>query len=170
MSSGNEEKEEKKYLTPQQRGAMITNSGKSPIASLAEEDRKALVQAVLERAVEDERLADIAKDYGVSRTGLNKALLKYAEEDWKETQVARALTLVEDCEDDLESAADMVAISRARERLKSAHWKLERLHRRLFGQEAPNQSGSGTISINIGISRSAEPTDITPDNVVIEGK
>ena len=140
-------------LTPQQRGAMITHSGKSPIASLAEPDRKALLQYVIQRAMQDKRIKDVADEIGVHRTALNAALLKYCQEDWQEAQVARAMMVVEDAEEELETAADMPAISRARERLRSAQWQLERLHRRLFGQEAPDRLGSGVVHISIGISR-----------------
>lgn len=146
-----------KALTPQQRGAMITNSGKSPIASLPDEDRKALLQTVLGRALNGERQVDIAKDLGIHQTALSQALLKYAEDDWKDVQVARAWAELEAATDDFENESrtpDMVAIARARERLKGAQWRLERLHRRLFGQEAPNNLGSGTIHISIGVTRS----------------
>lgn len=173
MSIPNEGIEEKKVseLTPQQRGALITNSGKSPIAGLPEGERKALVQTVLARALQDERLQDIAKDVGVARTSLNQAILKYAEDEWKEVQVARALSNVEDCEEELESAPDMLAVARARERLKSAQWKLERLHRRLFGADAPHTGGSGTIHINIGVSRSNPLNDATVvDAQVVDNK
>jgi hypothetical protein len=140
-------------LTPQQRGAMITNSGKSPIAGLPESERKQLISWVLGQSLQDRKLREIASDLGIAKTSLSQALLKYAEDDWKEVQVAKAWTQVEQAEDDLETAADMLAVQRARERLKSAQWQLERLHRRLFGQEAPNQLGQGTVQINIGINR-----------------
>jgi hypothetical protein len=140
-------------LTPQQRGAMITNSGKSPIAGLEEAERKQLITWVLNQSLQDRKLKDIAADLGIAKTSLSQALLKYAEDDWKEVQVAKAWTQVESAEDELEIAADMLAVQRARERLKSSQWQLERLHRRLFGQEAPQQAGSGTININIGIKR-----------------
>jgi transposase-like protein len=148
-----------KALTPQQRGAMITNSGKSPIASLPEEERKQLLQYVIQRAMQDQRIKDVAVEVGVHRTALNAALLKYCQEDWQEAQVARAMVNVEDAEEELETAADMPAIARARERLKSAQWHLEKLSRRLFGQEQTNQAGQGTININIGITRS--PTHVS---------
>lgn len=153
--------ESDKELTPQQRGALITNSGKSPIASLPEDKRKELLQYVLSRAMEDMKLKDVAAELGVARTSLNQALLKYCEEDWKEAQVARALVNIEDAEDGLESATDMLAVARARERLKSAQWHLEKLHRRLFGQDSPHALGSGTVHIHIGINR--EIKDITAE-------
>jgi transposase-like protein len=124
---------------------------------------------VLLRALNGERQADIAKDIGVHQTALSQALLKHCEEEWKDVQVARAWANVEDAEQELEIAPDMTTIARARERLKSAQWQLERLHRRLFGQEAPAHLGSGTVHINIGINRGTpdvhvvDSIDVTPD-------
>jgi hypothetical protein len=160
---GGDPKEEEKEvsLTPQQRGALITNSGKSPIASLPEDKRKELIAWALDRSLNhDERLRDIAPKLGVSKTALSQALLKYCEDDWKNIQVAKAWVQVENAEDELETAQDMLAVQRAQHRLKSAQWQLERLHRRLFGQEAPSQLGSGTVHIHIGIDR--EIKDVTP--------
>ena len=159
-------------LSPQQRGALITNSGKSPIASLPEVERKAFLQTVLERALNGERQADIARDIGVHQTALSQALLKYCEEEWKDVQVARAWANLEAAQDDFEDerrTPDMPAIARARERLKSAQWQLERLHRRLFGTEAPTHLGQGTVHISIGINRGTDSVqvsdikDVTPD-------
>lgn len=148
-------------LTPQQKGALRTNSGDTPIAKLDEEGKKALLATVLQRSLADERLEDIAADIGVHRSALNQALLKYAEEEWKSVQSARALTLVEDAEREMEEAQDAVAVSRARERLRSAQWKLERLHRRLFGADIPVDS-TGKINIQINLGNN------TPDAKVVD--
>jgi hypothetical protein len=161
--------EEHSALTPQQRGAMITNSGKSPIASLPEQERKELLAYVLQRAMQDQRLKDVAEELGVSRTGLNQALLKYCADDWQELQVARALVTLEDAEQDLETADAMHAVSRAGHRLRSAQWQLEKLHRRLYGEEKAQGLGQGTVHINIGINRGTQvehvidSIDVTPD-------
>jgi AcrR family transcriptional regulator len=154
-------------LTPQQRGAMITNSGKSPIASLPSEERKQLLDYVMQRAYQDMRLKDVAEELGVSRTGLNQALLKYCQDDWQDMQVARALVTLEDAEQDLETADAMHAVSRAGHRLRSAQWQLEKLSRRLFGQEQTNTAGQGTININIGITRSPPQVSHVIDSVEV---
>lgn len=162
--------EEKTALTPQQRGAMIRHSGQAPIASLPEEDRKQLLRYVIQRAMQDQRIKDVAAEIGVHRTALNAALLKYCQEDWQEAQVARAMMNVEDAEQELETAADMPAIARARERLRSAQWQLEKLNRRLFGEEKAQGLGQGTVHISIGINRGTVDTqvidaiDVSPDS------
>lgn len=146
----------RKYATPSR-----------PIASLTEDKRKELIESVLHRALNDEKLADIAKDIGVSRSGINQALLKYSEEEWKSVQSARALTELQSAEQELETAPDMLTVSRARERLRSAQWQLERLHRRLFGQQDQAVSGGSAVQINIGIVRRSG-TDVGSDEVVTQ--
>jgi hypothetical protein len=55
--------------------------------------------------------------------------------------------------------ADVLEISRIRERIrlaeaqiKSGQWELEKLLRRIYGDDLP-QHGAGTVHIHIGISR-----------------
>jgi hypothetical protein len=92
-------------------------------------------QQVLMRYLADERTADIASSLGVHRSGLNQWLLRHAEQEWKDAQVARAITALEKAKDDVESAADALSLARAREMLRSAQWELERLCSRIFGQK-----------------------------------
>jgi hypothetical protein len=149
---------DKPTLSPQQLGALITNSGRSPIASLSEQERKALVSRVLDQYLEDGHLRDIAQSVGVSRTGLNWAIIKYAPEDWQSAQAARALYELDDAQEAMESASDAIAVGRAREQVKAAQWRLEKTCRRLYGDITPDRGGSGTININIGIERNATVT------------
>lgn len=109
--------------------------------------------AILNRYLSDESTADIAKDYGVTRQALGQFLLKTAENEWKDAQVARALARKEQAEDDLEDAEktpDALSLARTRERLKAAQWDLERVCRRIYGQDAP-PAGATAVQINIGI-------------------
>ncbi len=131
----------------------MTTAVRHPIGSLAPEKRAELLQSVLDRALNGERQVDIAQDLGVHQTRLSQLLLKYAEEDWKSVQIARAVAALDRCEEQIETAPDMLSLARAREAAKSAQWKLERLHRRLFGQDQQVSSG-GQVQINIGIVRS----------------
>lgn len=132
---------------------VIRKGSRYPIASLTAEKRAELLQTVLARALNDEKLEDIAEDLGVSRTSINQALLTHTEDQWKSVQTARALTELQSAENELISAPDILTVSRARERLRSAQWQLERLHRRLFGTDQP-VSGGNAVQINIGIVRS----------------
>jgi hypothetical protein len=91
--------------------------------------------SVLQRYLSDESTETIAKDYGLTRQALGQFLLRYAEEDWKEAQVARAIARKEKAEDGLESAEDPLQLAKARELLKAAQWDLERVCRRIYGQD-----------------------------------
>lgn len=90
---------------------------------------------ILRRYLSDESTLTIASDYGVTRQALGQFLLKHAEEDWKECQVARAVARKEKAEDDIEAATDPLQLAKARESLKAAQWDLERVCRRIYGQE-----------------------------------
>lgn len=137
--------------------------------------RKEKLDLVLARVVNDEKLADIAKDIGLSRSALNMALLEYAEEDWKKAQVARAQSRLERARDYRERMAALFdpnataedqkngiactteTLTLARDEEKSAQWELERLCRRIYGQDAPDNAGKGlSITINLG---NAAPQD-----------
>lgn len=90
---------------------------------------------ILRRYLSDESTLTIAADYGVTRQALGQYLLRHAEEEWKECQVARAVARKEKAEDDIESASDPLQLAKARESLKAAQWDLERVCRRIYGQE-----------------------------------
>lgn len=114
------------------------------------EERHERLQAIITRFVDGERLIDIAPSYGVSHAAICMALLEYAEDDWKRAQVAKALAELENTIDQRNEASDALKLARARDAEKSAQWKLERLCRRLFGQDAPESAGRVHISINLG--------------------
>lgn len=100
---------------------------------------------ILARYMTDETTYDIASDYGVTRQALSAYLLKHAEEEWKEAQVARAIARKEKAEDALDTAEDPLQLARARELLKSAQWDLERVCRRIYGQDH-------NLNINLTVS------------------
>ena len=104
---------------------------------------KADPRQILQRYLTDESTSEIAASYGVTRQGLGFFLLKNAEADWKECQVARAIARKEKAEDVIENATDPLELARGRELLKSAQWDLERVCRRIYGQE---------INMNVNIS------------------
>ena len=137
---------------------MIRNSGKAPIASLPPQERAALLHTVLSRYLEDEELGDIAQDIGISQTGLYKALVQHAPEDWIAAQGSRALMRMDRADRALETAPDMTAISRAREILRSTQWQAERTLRRLYGDAAP-KTDSGRISIVLNVGSMARQSD-----------
>jgi hypothetical protein len=107
---------------------------------------------VLERYLAEESTADIAQSLGVTRSGLNYWLLRTAEDEWKNAQVVRALKRKQEAEDELDSAADAFTLARARERLRAAQWDLERVCRRIYGQDVQVEDfGRVSITLNIGV-------------------
>jgi len=105
---------------------------------------------VLQRYLAEETTTQIAKSFGVTRSGLNYWLLKVAETEWKDAQMLKALRRKEEAEDELDTATDALTLARGRERLKAAQWDLERICRRIYGQDAPPASSGLTITLNLG--------------------
>ena len=122
---------------------------------------------ILGRYLSEESTAQIAQSLGVTRSGLNYWLLKKAEESWKEAQVIRALKRKEEAEDEMDSAQDTLTLARARERLRAAQWDLERVYRRVYGQDSPTETpGRVAININLGVAKEQmthSTIDISPD-------
>lgn len=114
---------------------------------------------ILQRYLSDETTKQIAESYGVTRQALGQYLLKAAEAEWKDAQVARALARKESAEDDLETAADALSLARARERLRAAQWDLERVCKRIYGTDSPAHVGQAVvINIDLGAANTAPTT------------
>jgi hypothetical protein len=136
---------------------------KKPLANLPAERRTEIAQSVLERYINGEQVAAMAPDYGVSDVTIYALLLREHEEDWKEVQRARALARLEKAQAEMETAPDALSLARARERVRSAQWELERLLRRLYGQDQQaEQGGRVSITLNIG---AREPLDVVGEQV-----
>jgi transposase-like protein len=115
------------------------------------------VSPIIQRYLSDETSLQIAQSHGITVQALSDWLLRHHQEEWQRAQVARAIALRDKAEDRLETAADALELARAREQLKSAQWQLEKLCRRLFGQDQP--PSTPTMHISIGIARQ-EPVEI----------
>ena len=119
---------------------------------------------ILQRYLSDESTKEIAASYGVTRQALGQYLLKTVEAEWKEAQVARAISRKESAEDEFDQISAKIqgadreererlalTLSLAREKLKAAQWDLERVCRRIYGQDVtPDQLGKVSITLNIG--------------------
>ena len=139
----------------------VQPAGKNPAyrvwRNVPEAERNERLQGVITRFVNDEKLADIAKDIGLSHSALCMALLEYAEDDWKRAQVARAITRLEKSRTARDDASDMLNLVRARDDEKSAQWELERLLRRLYGQDQP-ANVSQVVVISVADLRASQQT------------
>jgi transposase-like protein len=112
-----------------------------------------VVKEVLARYEAGETIREVCKDYGVSHVTLYKRIIEDQEEYWKSLQVATSLARKEEAERELDTAPDMVTVARCTQRLKAAQWDLERVCRRIYGQEPAAVLGAGVINITIGINR-----------------
>jgi len=106
---------------------------------------------VLNRYLAEETTDEIAKAYGVTRAALSYFMLKHAESEWRDAQLTKALQRKEKAEDLMDKADNALDLTRAREQLRSAQWELERVCRRIYGQDVtPDQLGRVSITLNIG--------------------
>ena len=138
----------------------------TPLPHLSEEERTAAADQILARYLAGEEIAEICKDFNVSNVTAYALLVSCREEVWKDISVARALSRYAAAERELDTvkkklddAKDQLELGKVREiirlaeaQMKGAAWQLEKLYRRLFGNDVPSP-GSGTININIGIQR-----------------
>ena len=108
---------------------------------------------ILQRYLAEETSTQIAKTLGVTRAALSYFMLKHAEEQWKDAQIIKAVRRKDEAEELMERADNALDLARARELLKSAQWDLERVCRRIYGQDAPPSGQALTISLNFGTNK-----------------
>ena len=120
--------------------------------------KAANAQDVLTRVLNEESTKDIAASYGVTRSALNYWLIEHCDTEWKASQVVRALKRKEDSEDEMDTAMDALTLARAEKRLRAAQWDLERVCRRIYGQDAP-PVGANAVQININLRGAAQQYD-----------
>lgn len=120
------------------------------IKALPEDQRIQLVETILAHYESGASIYDLAEKLGVHNGTIYRALKKYRAEDWKEIASARYEAEIEDAEKELKNADNPVAVTRARERIASARWKLERLDRKNYGQDqAAGPANAVQININL---------------------
>lgn len=106
------------------------------------------VEALLQRYLNGETGPEIAKSYGVTKQALSLFMYQHGEEQWKQAQFAKAHDRWEQAEgylDDIKTrikGADkeererlQLDLAHAREQLKSAQWTLEKVARRIYGDD-----------------------------------
>lgn len=126
---------------------MLSKGGQlAPLKSVDPKD-------ILQRYLAEESSDSIAKSYGVTRAALSYFMLKNAESEWKDAQLTKALIRKERADDLMERADNALDLTRAREQLRSAQWELERVCRRIYGQDAPPAHSSLSISLNFGTNQ-----------------
>ena len=121
---------------------------KRPMGNLPAERRAEIADQVLDRYMQGEQVANMASEYETSDVTIYALLLRERQDDWAAIQQARALARLERAQEQLRTAPDALSLARARELVRSAQWELERLLRRLYGQE--QQMNVSAIQVTIG--------------------
>jgi hypothetical protein len=155
---------------------------KRPLKNLPAERRAQIALEVLQAYEDGEEVADLAPNYGVSDVTLYALLIRDHEEAWKSAQVSRALAkravankdledlrlqLRSKTQESSETPHDALSLARIREQirlaevqLKRAEWELERVYKRVYGQDV-SQDGAGRVSITLNIgAKSGEGTTV----------
>lgn len=128
------------------------------LPALRESDPKQILQRYLTNETTDQ----IAKSYGVTRQALGQYLLEVDEPGWKAAQIARAIGRKEGAEDIVQRILEEIETADAEKRaklklslagaevsLRSAQWELERVCRRIYGQDAPPAVAAVQVIIEI---------------------
>lgn len=120
---------------------------------------------ILERYLNGENSVQIAQTLGVTKQALSLWLVTKGEDDWKAAQLIKAIERKDKAEELIDTASTMLDLTRGREMLKSAQWDLERVCRRIYGQDVPAVSSAVQININLRREKSSHPDAITVDEV-----
>ena len=91
------------------------------------------LQAVLDAYELGEPITHIAKRLGISDQAVYRAILQNIPDQWQAYQSAKAISDLDKASDALDASKDNVAVSRTREQIKLAQWKLERTARSIYG-------------------------------------
>jgi IS30 family transposase len=104
------------------------------------------LDSVLQRYEDGETIREIAASFGVSHVAVYRALVRNAPDLWAEYQSAVALKEYQEAEDALRRADDGVTVARAAHDLRSQQWKLERVLRRIYGED---KAQIAAVQVNI---------------------
>lgn len=124
----------------------------NPIRSLPEAQKTQLLDTILAHYECGVSIYELADKLGVDNATLYRHLIKYRPDEWQEVRAARYHSQIEEAEKNMKEASDPLAVTRAREQLANARWMLERLQRKIYGQDLAHVGGS-SVQINIGIRR-----------------
>lgn len=125
---------------------------RAPYHALQGKDKQEVARQASERYLDGERMVDIAAELGVSDKRLYALMAEQDEEGWKRAQLAAAIQRLELAKEGIDAATDQLEIARARESARMAQWDLERVCRRIYGQEPAQVLGSGSVSISINFT------------------
>ena len=118
--------------------------------------------AVIDQYLQGKTSAQIAAENGITRQALQAWLLRNDAEGWKQAQTAQAQEELDEAIDYRKSiqtrleTADReerdrlnIALACARDAEKSAQWRLERVCKRIYGQDVAQVGSAVQININL---------------------
>ena len=151
---------------------------KAPLRNLPAEKRAQIAQEVLQAYAAGEEIADLAPSYDVSDVTLYALLIREHETEWKQAQIGRGLarkarayrdldelrtqlrSSQQTNEDGEKAPHDQISLARIQHQIKlaevqckRAEWELERIYRRVYGQEAVTGGSALHISLNFGTNQ-----------------
>lgn len=135
---------DKPHIPEHCRAALAIANADKPLAQLAGN-----AEPILSRLRNGEKIMEIATDIGVSDVALYGFLLRHAPTEWLELSAGRSLSRLDKAASDLDTAADQITISRARESARLAQWDLERANRKLYGD---NKADAGGVIVQVLIA------------------
>jgi transposase-like protein len=136
-------------------GLMVANADK-PLAQYTENPERILAQLRGGKSVKT-----LASEFGISATAFYAWLVRNCPDEFLAISAGRSLSRIEQAEEDLDTAEDQLAVSKARESARLAQWNLERASKKLYGDSKQEQSG---ITVQVLIARDGS----TSPNVVID--
>lgn len=115
--------------------------------------------AIRERYLANERLEDIAKDFGVTGRTIYNWLIKPTDNQTVEdAQTDLLIGRMYDAEEEIAQAPDMLSFHKAHARAKLAHLTLERRRPQLYGPKQEVTQRRVTVIVN----KPPAPIDVTP--------
>lgn len=125
------------------RAGLNAMNAKHPLTNV---DKGALASKTLQRYIDGTPLETIAQELKVSRGRLYQILVEHDPDGWRQAKTAQTLVRYDDALNELRDAPDGLELNRAREVIRTAQWHLERVCRRIYGQDAP----AVQINVNLG--------------------
>ena len=126
------------------------NAGK-PLAHLTKETKPQFARDIVERYLDGEEIADLARELHVTSDRLYQLLIEGDSESWRSAQAAKALNSFFTTRAEMKQSQDGLGFARAREGHKSAQWELEKVLRRIYGDDktAINVNAAGNVQIQV---------------------
>ena len=127
------------------------------------EVKEAILEDAKKRILEGATLAQIASSHGIDTKTLNTWLISLGDE-YKELREAWIDNMLIEAKSELDNAADVFPLARAREQWKAATWYAERRDAQRYGQKTEHKQD---LSLFITVNRAIETQAIEGECVTL---